>query len=83
MMFDWTWIPMALAGYAAGMMTWHIVQDLRMPDDNPPRCPRCGCYQLNEGNCKRQTLNRLDSFVDGMANKRLTYTDLIAKPEGN
>lgn len=24
-----------------------------------------------------------DSFVDGMAQKRLTYADLIAKPEGN
>jgi hypothetical protein len=32
---------------------------------------------------KRHTLNRLDSFVDGMAGKRLEYTDLIAKPEGN
>lgn len=28
-------------------------------------------------------VERLDSFVDGMAHKRLTYADLIAKPEGN
>lgn len=34
-------------------------------------------FRLNEGNCKRQTLDRLDSFVDGMAQKRLTYKDLI------
>jgi hypothetical protein len=45
MTFDWRWIPLFLASYAAGMTTWHIVQDLRMSDDNPPRCPRCGCYQ--------------------------------------
>jgi transposase-like protein len=40
-------------------------------------------FRLNDGNVKRHTLNRLDSFVDGMAGKRLEYTDLIAKPEGN
>lgn len=34
-------------------------------------------FRLNEGNCKRQTLDRLDSFVDGMAQKRLTYKALI------
>jgi hypothetical protein len=31
----------------------------------------------------RPTLDRLDSFIDGMAQKRLTYKDLIAVPEGN
>ena len=45
MIFDWTWIPMALAGYAAGLTTFQLVRDFRTPDDGPPRCPRCGCYQ--------------------------------------
>lgn len=40
-------------------------------------------FRLNDGNCQRPTLDRLDSFVDGMALKRLTYADLIAEPEGN
>ncbi len=40
-------------------------------------------FRLNDGNVKRHTLNRLDSFVDGMAGKRLTYKALIAEPEGN
>ena len=40
-------------------------------------------FRLNEGNVKRPTMARLDAFVDGMAQKRLTYADLIAKPEGN
>ena len=34
-------------------------------------------FRLNDGNVKRHTLNRLDSFVDGMAQKRLTYQGLI------
>jgi transposase-like protein len=34
-------------------------------------------FRLNDGNVKRHTLNRLDSFVDGMADKRLTYKGLI------
>ena len=34
-------------------------------------------FRLNEGNVKVHTLDRLDSFVDGMANKRLTYKALI------
>jgi transposase-like protein len=34
-------------------------------------------FRLNDGNVKRHTLNRLDSFVDGMAQKRLTYKGLI------
>ena len=34
-------------------------------------------FRLNDGNVKRHTLNRLDSFVDSMADKRLTYKALI------
>lgn len=40
-------------------------------------------FRLNDGNVERPTMARLDSFVDGMAQKRLTYAELIAKPEGN
>jgi transposase-like protein len=35
-------------------------------------------FRLNDGNVKRHTLARLDSFVDGAARKRLTYARLIA-----
>ena len=34
-------------------------------------------FRLNEGNVKHHTLTRLDSFVDGVAGKRLTYKALI------
>jgi transposase-like protein len=34
-------------------------------------------FRLNEGNVKRYTLCRLDSFVDGTTGKRLTYKGLI------
>ncbi|HYW46852.1 MAG TPA: IS1595 family transposase [Bryobacteraceae bacterium] len=34
-------------------------------------------FRLNEGNVKRHSLARLDSFVDGVAGKRLTYKGLI------
>lgn len=34
-------------------------------------------FRLNEGNVKNHTLSRLDSFVDGVAGKRLTYKGLI------
>jgi transposase-like protein len=34
-------------------------------------------FRLNEGNVKNHTLTRLDSFVDGVAGKRLTYKRLI------
>ncbi len=34
-------------------------------------------FRLNDGNVQRPTMARLDSFVDGMAQKRLTYKDLI------
>src|ERR1700722_8924653 len=33
-------------------------------------------FRLNEGNVKIHTLDRLDSFVDGVAGKRLTYKRL-------
>jgi transposase-like protein len=35
-------------------------------------------FRLNEGNVARHTLQRLESFVDGTAGKRLTYKRLIA-----
>jgi transposase-like protein len=35
-------------------------------------------FRLNEGNVERHTLDRLDSFVDGIAGRRLTYKALIA-----
>jgi transposase-like protein len=34
-------------------------------------------FRLNEGNVKNHTMTRLDSFVDGVAGKRLTYKGLI------
>ncbi len=34
-------------------------------------------FRLNEGNCQRHTLDRLDSFVVNVAGKRLTYKALI------
>jgi transposase-like protein len=34
-------------------------------------------FRLNDGNVARHTLDRLDSFVDGVAGKRLTYKALI------
>jgi hypothetical protein len=33
-------------------------------------------FRLNEGNVKNHSLTRLDSFVDGVAGKRLTYKRL-------
>jgi len=36
-------------------------------------------WRLNEGDVKRHTLARLDSFVDAIVGKRLTYARLIAK----
>jgi transposase-like protein len=35
-------------------------------------------FRLNDGNVKRHTWERLDSFVDAVAGKRLTYKRLIA-----
>lgn len=35
-------------------------------------------FRLNEGDVKRHTLDRLESFVKGVAGKRLTYAALIA-----
>jgi transposase-like protein len=34
-------------------------------------------FRLNEGNVKNHTLTRLDSFIDGVSGKRLTYKGLI------
>lgn len=34
-------------------------------------------FRLNDGNVQRHTLERLDSFIDGAAGKRLTYKALI------
>ncbi len=36
-------------------------------------------FRLNEGDVKRHTLRRLESFIDAIAGKRLTYARLIAK----
>ncbi len=36
-------------------------------------------WRLNEGDVKRHTLERLDSFIDAIVGKRLTYARLIAK----
>jgi hypothetical protein len=35
-------------------------------------------FRLNEGNVARHSLERLDSFIDAIAGKRLTYARLIA-----
>jgi hypothetical protein len=34
-------------------------------------------FRLNEGNVERHTLDRLESFADGVTGKRLTYKALI------
>jgi len=34
-------------------------------------------FRLNEGNVKRHTLKRLDSFIDSAVGRRLTYKELI------
>jgi transposase-like protein len=36
-------------------------------------------WRLNEGNVVRHTLDRLDSFVDAVAGKRITYKQLIGE----
>lgn len=38
-------------------------------------------FRLNEGNVARHTFARLDSFIDGIKGKRLTYERLIAPVE--
>jgi transposase-like protein len=35
-------------------------------------------FRLNDGNVKRHTLERLDSFVDAVVGKRITYKDLTS-----
>jgi transposase-like protein len=39
-------------------------------------------WRLNDGNVKRHSLERLDSFVSAVAGKRLTYERLTAEKEG-
>jgi len=34
-------------------------------------------FRLNEGNCEIDTMDRLESLVKGMANRRLTYRMLV------
>lgn len=38
-------------------------------------------FRLNAGNVARHTLQRLDSFVDGLRGKRITYKQLIAEAQ--
>ena len=35
-------------------------------------------FRLNDGNCGRHTLARLDSFVAASSGRRITYKQLIA-----
>ena len=35
-------------------------------------------FRLNAGDVKRHTLQRLDSFVDAVTGKRITYAELTA-----
>lgn len=61
-------------------LVWAVAPSGRRPSSG---CGNTGRYvdefafRLNEGNCGRRTLDRLDSFVDGMAGKRLTYKALV------
>jgi hypothetical protein len=36
-------------------------------------------FRLNDGNVKIHTLDRINSLVDGVVGKRLTYKNLIAE----
>lgn len=36
-------------------------------------------FRLNDGNVRRHTTKRLESLIDGVAKRRLTYTRLVAK----
>jgi|SRR5208282_3940174 transposase-like protein len=40
-------------------------------------------WRLNEGNVKRHSLDRLDSFVDAVVGKRITFAELTAGEKGN
>jgi transposase-like protein len=53
--------------------TFHHVSDKHLD-----RYVREFTFRLNEGNVERHTLQRLESFVAGVAGKRLTYKALIA-----
>lgn len=35
-------------------------------------------FRLNQGNCERHTLDRIDSLIDGVTGKRLTYKELTS-----
>jgi transposase-like protein len=37
-------------------------------------------FRLNDGNVARHTFERLDSFIDALRGKRITYKQLIAEP---
>lgn len=53
-----------------------IVMALVNEGNNP--CWGCEGPRLNEGDVKRHTLARLDSFIINSAGKRLTYEGMIA-----
>jgi hypothetical protein len=38
----------------------------------------CLTFRLNQGNCERHTLDRIDSLIDGVTGKRLTYKELTS-----
>jgi transposase-like protein len=42
------------------------------------RYVRESAFRLNEGSCSIKTVDRIDSFIAGVAGKRLTYAGLIA-----
>jgi len=50
----------------------------RQRDGQPHRYVDEFSWRLNEGDVKRHTLERLDSFIDVIVGKRLTYARLIA-----
>lgn len=54
---------------------------LELSDERPKHLHRYVdefAFRLNEGDVKRHTLDRLESFVKGVAGKRLTYKAYIA-----
>lgn len=36
-------------------------------------------FRLNDGNVKRHTTKRLESLIEGVARRRLTYKRLVAR----
>jgi hypothetical protein len=55
-----------------------ILNGARLQIDHIGRYVDEFAFRLNEGNCARHTLERLDSFVSRVAGKRLTYKTLTA-----